>query len=90
MSAGGGGNANGKEAGVENKKVVTISTGPGTEPILIEYKNGDTVATVLQRAGVKIAQGQTATIGNKRVKGPSKTRVTAGDVIVVAPVPGNG
>ncbi|MCL2444738.1 hypothetical protein FWD07_01280 [Candidatus Saccharibacteria bacterium] len=73
-----------------SKQLVRISVGAGTKPIEVEWKQGDTVATVLKRADVKMEEGRVATLGKKKVKNPEKTTVSAGDLIVVEGQPRNG
>ena len=73
---------------VEN--IVTIAAGAGNEPITVEWQPDDTVETVLGRAEVKIGVGETVTIGRRRIKNPAKTKVNAGDLIVIATKPANG
>lgn len=70
-------------------KQVTISAG-SNKPITVDWKDDDTVATVLVRAGVQMSSGQTATLGRRRVKDPAKTKVNPGETIVVAGKPANG
>lgn len=70
--------------------VVKIANGAGTEPIAIPWVQGDTVDSVLKRAGVRIESGRTATLGRRRVRNPEKTDVKAGEVIVIAGKPSNG
>jgi len=70
--------------------IVKIANGAGTEPVSVPWKEGDTVASVLKRAGVQIKSGRTATIGRRRVRNPEKTEIKAGEVIVIAGQPSNG
>lgn len=69
---------------------VRIATGAGNEPIEIGWQKGDTVESVLARAGVVVEAGQTATLGKRRIKNPGKTKIKAGDLIVIAGKPANG
>lgn len=69
---------------------VRIATGAGNEPIEIGWQEGDTVESVLKRAGVTVEDGQTATLGKRRIKNPGKTKIKAGDLIVIAGKPANG
>ncbi len=73
----------------EAKKTVTVSVGSNA-PIIVDWKEGDTVASVLSRANVYVSGSQTATLGRRRVKNPDKTKVNAGETIVVAGKPANG
>ena len=70
--------------------VVHLSIGAGTTPIDVEWMDGDTVATVLERAGVVVEAGKTPTLGKVRVKNPKTTLVQPGEVIVVTGKPSNG
>ena len=72
------------------KAIVYISYGAGNAPIEAEYRDGDTVASVLKRAEVVVDVGMTPTLGKKRIKDPEKTTVSAGDLIVIAGQPSNG
>jgi hypothetical protein len=74
----------------ENKNAVTISRGAGTEPIVIELQDGDTVATVLTRAEVTVGNDETATLNDQKVKRRTKAKVKNGDIIVIAGKPSNG
>ena len=73
-----------------NNDIVYISYGAGNAPIEVEYRDGDTVASVLKRAEVVVDVGMTPTLGKKRIKDPEKTTVSAGDLIVIAGQPSNG
>jgi len=74
----------------EVKRFVKVNAGMGTATQEIEYVEGDTVASVLERAGVEILAGQRATLGKVDVAEPANTPVEPGDVIVVANAPKNG
>ena len=74
----------------KNATVVSIANGVGNRPIDVEYRKGDTVASVLERAGIVVESGMTPTLGKKRVRNPEKTAVSAGDLIVIAGKPSNG
>lgn len=74
---------------MDQKKIVTVSNGSNA-PVTVDWQEGDTVATVLKRAEVIIANGQTANLGRRRVKDPAKTKVQPGDTIVIAGKPANG
>ena len=69
---------------------VYVANGAGNTPIEVEYHDGDTVANILKRANIVIKQGQTPTLGKKRIKDANKTPVSAGDTIVIAGQPSNG
>jgi len=73
-----------------NEAIVYVSYGAGNEPIEVEYRDGDTVASVLERADVIVDRGMTPTLGKKRIRNPEKTAVSAGDLIVIAGKPSNG
>lgn len=73
-----------------NEAIVYISYGAGNAPIEVEYRDGDTVASVLKRAEVVVGVGMTPTLGKKRIKDPEKTTVSAGYLIVIAGQPSNG
>ncbi|MBR5669829.1 hypothetical protein IKX12_01990 [Candidatus Saccharibacteria bacterium] len=73
-----------------NEAIVYVAYGAGNEPIEVEYHENDTVASVLERAGVIVDKGMTPTLGKKRVRKPEKTTVSAGDLIVIAGKPSNG
>ena len=45
------------------KAIVYISYGAGNAPIEVEYRDGDTVASVLKRAEVVVGIGMTPTLG---------------------------
>ncbi|MDO4611927.1 MAG: hypothetical protein Q4B29_00470 [Candidatus Saccharibacteria bacterium] len=62
----------------------------GNTPKTVDYQQGDTVASVLQRAGVYLTGSQTAALGRRRVQDAAKTPVKAGETIVVAGKPSNG
>lgn len=72
------------------KNTVKLAIGAGTEPIAVDWKEGDTVSAVIKRAGAAIQPGQTATLGRRRVKNPDKTAVRAGETIIIAGKPSNG
>lgn len=72
------------------KPIVKVSTGAGKLPKKVEYHEGDTVESILARAGIKIKEGQHPTLGKRAVKDPKTTKVQAGDVIVIAGKPANG
>ncbi|MBP5656447.1 hypothetical protein J6X15_02585 [Candidatus Saccharibacteria bacterium] len=74
----------------KNTTVVYVAYGVGNQPIEVEYHKGDTVASVLERAGIVVERGMTPTLGKKRVRNPEKTTVSAGDLIVIAGQPSNG
>lgn len=71
-------------------QTVKIANGAGNDPIEIAWQQGDTVASVLQRAGITIERGRTASIGRRRIRNPEKTEIRAGEVIVIAGKPSNG
>ena len=76
---------------IENGKgTVKVANGAGNTPVEVEWQQGDTVATILKRADITIQKGQTATLGNKRVRKPEKTSVEAGAIIVIAGKVSNG
>lgn len=79
-----------KENVQDTQQVVKIANGAGTDPITVSWQQGDTVASVLERAGVTIGHGHTATIGRRRVRNPEKTAIKVGEVIVIAGKPSNG
>ena len=79
-----------KNAQSAKELTVRIANGPGSKLIEVSYKEGDTVASVLARAGIELDKGTTATLGNKRVDKPEKTTVSPDDLIVVAGMPSNG
>lgn len=72
------------------KKTVTVAVGAGQNPIQVSWQPDDTVASVLERAQIKVERGKTPTLGKERVRNPKKTPVKPGDVIVVAGMPANG
>lgn len=69
---------------------VNVANGVGNAPTPVDWYSGDTVASVLERAKIEIKSGQTATLGRRRVKHPEKTKVKAGDTIVIAGKISNG
>lgn len=73
-----------------NSDKITIAVGAGNAPVVIDWQENDTVATVLQRAQVKIGSDQTAVIGKRRVKNIERHKVRPGDTIVIAGKPANG
>ncbi|MFV0485209.1 MAG: hypothetical protein ACK5MU_03235 [Candidatus Saccharimonadales bacterium] len=77
---------------IEEKKgpVVYLSVGAGTKPREVDWVEGDTVETILNRANVVVEKGKVPTLGKLKVKNPAKTPVVANDVIVVEGKPGNG
>lgn len=79
-----------EKGNVGTENAVRIAVGAGNEPIVIGWQEDDTVESVLQRAQVELKTGQTATLGKRRVKNPAKTKVKAGDLIVIAGKPANG
>lgn len=72
------------------KEIVYVAVGAGTKPVEVDYKQGDTVASVLKRAELSYSDNQSPTLGKKRVRNPEKTPVNPGDTIVVAGRPANG
>lgn len=69
----------------------TVSVVVGSnKPIKVDYRQGDTVQSILDRAGASIKQGQSASLGRRRVGDPKKTKVQPGDTIVIAGRPSNG
>jgi hypothetical protein len=72
-----------------NDALVRIAR-PGATEQNVEYVEGDTVATVLARAGVVVDKGYTVTLGRAKVDDPAVTLVRAGDVLVIAGKPSNG
>lgn len=69
---------------------VKVANGAGNDPVSISWQPGDTVASVLERAGITIEKGRTATIGRRRVRNPAKTEIQPDEVIVIAGKPSNG
>ena len=74
----------------EAKDIVRIANGAGNKPVEVEWRPGDTVATVLKRAGIEVQRGQTATLGKRRIRNPEKTNVDSGATIVIAGKVSNG
>lgn len=77
-------------AASEAKNIVMIANGAGNKPTEVEWQSGDTVASVLKRAGIKIQSGQTATLGKRRIRNLEKTKVDSGATIVIAGKVSNG
>lgn len=73
-----------------NSTTVTVAVGAGSKPMRIDWRPGDTVASILKRAGVVVAPGKTPTLGERKVSDPEHTKVQAGETIVVAGKPSNG
>ena len=69
---------------------VYVAYGAGNAPIEVEYYDGDTVASILDRANIVIERGQTPTLGKKRIRNAKETPISAGDTIVIAGQPSNG
>lgn len=80
----------GKIAEVFTGKVVKVARGAGNKPIKVPWEEGDTVATVLARAEIKLEEGETATMGNARITKPEETKVESGNLIVIARKLANG
>lgn len=69
---------------------VMVAVGAGNDPIPVKWEEGDTVASILQRAQITVGPGQTPTLGKKRIVNPEETTVQPDDVIVIAGMPANG
>jgi len=73
-----------------NEAVVNVVNGAGNEAIPYVYSEGDTVASILQKAGIKLGHGATVTLGRKRIKNPENATVKPGDTLVIAGKVSNG
>lgn len=69
---------------------VSVANGAGADPIRVAWQEGDTVASILERAGIQIEEGRTPSISQRRIKNPEKAKVSPGELIVIAGKPSNG
>lgn len=71
------------------KEQVWVANGAGNQPKAVAWQKGDTVGTILERCGIELAEGRTATLGQRRVHSMA-TPVEPGMTIVIAGMPCNG
>lgn len=76
-----------KEATAKKVKVVN---GVGNDAVSFTYTAGDTVASILKKANIKVDRYDTVTLGRKRIRHPEKTPVQPGDTLVIATKVSNG
>ena len=71
---------------VKSSGSVTIANGTGNEPIKVDYYQGDTVTTILERAELELEEDATVSLGRKRIDKDKldSTTVVAGDTLVIA------
>ncbi len=76
----------------QSQNIVRLSFGAGNDPRAIQYHEGDSVQSILERAGLQLKPGQCVTLGRKRInpKKLEKTLVQPGDTLVIAGMPANG
>lgn len=73
-----------------NEAIVNLVNGVGNDAVPFAYDQGDTVASILQKANIKLEHGVTVTLGRKRIKHPEKATVRPGDTLVIAGQISNG
>lgn len=74
----------------KNTAVVNVVNGTGNDAVPFAYTEGDTVASILTKANIKLNKGDTVTLGRKNIKNPEKTPVKSGDTLVIASKVSNG
>lgn len=74
----------------EQKQVVLIAEGAGTEPIEVPWAEGMTVTTALEAAEIELGEGETTVIGETMIENPDETPVEPGQMIVIDSMPANG
>lgn len=77
-------------AQANEKQVVLIAEGAGTEPIEVEWAEGMTVTGALGAAEIELEEGETAVIGETLIENPDETPVEPGQMIVIDSMPANG
>lgn len=90
-------NANNRSASTNPQSTTTttrqafIVNGAGNKPVPITLKeSGDTVETVVERAGITLAKDKMVTLGKRPVSDPKTTPVGNGDTLVIASKVANG
>lgn len=73
-----------------NGATVNVVNGTGNDAVPFPYNEGDTVASILKKANIKLDHGSTVTLGRKNVQKPGKTPVKPGDTLVIAGKVSNG
>ncbi len=73
-----------------HEATVNVVNGTGNDAIAFPYSQGDTVASILKKANIKLEHGTTVTLGRKNVRNPEKTSVKPGDTLVIAGKVSNG
>ena len=69
---------------------IIIANGAGNKPTEVDYHEGDTVASVLQRANLTLGKKSTVSIGRTRIRNIDNTAVKPGDRLVIAGKVSNG
>lgn len=83
-------NTNKTNVQTNEKQVVLIAEGAGTEPIEVSWTEGMTVNTALEAAEIELGEGETAVIGGTMIESPDETLVEPGQMIVIDSMPANG
>jgi len=73
-----------------DENVVYLVNGVGNDAIAYPWAEGDTVASILEKAKVKLKEGSTVTLGRENIRKPEKTSVKPGDTLVIAGKVSNG
>ena len=70
--------------------IVSIARGTDKETLEVVWLEGDTVASVLERAHVRLSHGLTAVLARRRVQNPAEANIRPGERILIAGKPGHG
>lgn len=73
-----------------DKEFVNIVDGVGNDPIRCAWTEGDTVYSILERAGILVKPGYTVTLGRQRIKDIQHTTIQPEDTLVIAGKVKNG
>lgn len=69
---------------------VCVVNGVGNDPMTCSWEEGDTVTAILEKLNIELEDGDTVTLGRKRIEDIETATVNAGDKLVIARKVSNG